>query len=238
MSKRYTKDTFSESLDRRLSGFRADPWLARRVIGAEKGEKPMKKKISAATVVIVVLLVLAMAGAVAAANWTVISRFFGTGWYYNEEAIEEPLITEYDLKTVRVQATEAYWAEDGVSVVFKVECTDPNCLPYYEEGEHPEQIEYNGENVTQDELRGDKELISCEIWKPESDCMTWYDYSDKGFFIIVTSMKYNTERLQAGGTMSFQGSFRNLQTDKEEHCVITVTLPPLEMQEGYFYGKE
>ena len=120
----------------------------------------------------------------------------------------------------------------------KVECTDPNCLPYYEEGEHPEQIEYNGESVTQDELRGDKELISCEIWKPESDCMTWYDYSDKGFFIIVTSMKYNTERLQAGGTMSFQGSFWNLQTDKEEHCVITVTLPPLEMQEGYFYGKE
>ena len=238
MSKRYTKDTFSESLDRRLSGFRADPWLARRVIGAEKGEKPMKKKISAVTVVIVILLVLAMAGAVAAANWTVISRFFGTGWYYNEEAIEEPLKTEYDLKTVRVQATEAYWAEDGVSVVFKVECTDPNCLPYYEEGEHPEQIEYNGESVTQDELRGDKELISCEIWKPESDCMTWYDYSDKGFFIIVTSMKYNTERLQAGGTMSFQGSFRNLQTDKEEHCVITVTLPPLEMQEGYFYGKE
>ena len=238
MSKRYTKDTFSESLDRRLSGFRADPWLARRVIGAEKGEKPMKKKISAATVVIVILLVLAMAGAVAAANWTVISRFFGTGWYYNEEAIEEPLKTEYDLKTVRVQATEAYWAEDGVSVVFKVECTDPICLPYYEEGEHPEQIEYNGESVTQDELRGDKELISCEIWKPESDCMTWYDYSDKGFFIIVTSMKYNTERLQAGGTMSFQGSFWNLQTDKEEHCVITVTLPPLEMQEGYFYGKE
>ena len=238
MSKRYTKDTFSESLDRRLSGFRADPWLARRVIGAEKGEKPMKKKISAATIVVVVLLGLAMAGAVAAANWPVISRFFGTGWYYNEEAIEEPLKTEYDLKTVRVQATEAYWAEGGVSVVFKVECTDPNCLPYYEEGEHPEQIEYNGESVTQDELRGDKELISREIWKPESDCMTWYDYSDKGFFIIVTSMKYNTERLQAGGTMSFQGSFRNLQTDKEEHCVITVTLPPLEMQEGYFYGKE
>ncbi len=238
MSKRYTKDTFSESLDRRLSGFRADPWLARRVIGAEKGEKPMKKKISAATVVIVILLVLAMAGAVAAANWTVISRFFGTGWYYNEEAIEEPLKTEYDLKTVRVQATEAYWAEDGVSVVFKVECTDPNCLPYYEEGEHPEQIEYNGESVTQDELRGDKELISCEIWKPESDCMTWYDYSDKGFFIIVTSMKYNTERLLAGDTMSFQGSFWNLQTDKEEHCVIVVTLPPLEMQEGYAYEME
>ena len=238
MSKRYTKDTFSESLDRRLSGFRADPWLVRRVIGAEKGEKPMKKKISAATIVVVVLLVLAMAGAVAAANWTVISRFFGTGWYYNEEAIEEPLKTEYDLKTVRVQATEAYWAEDGVSVVFKVECTDPNCLPYYEEGEHPEQIEYNGESVTQDELRGDKELISCEIWNPGGDSWTWYDYSDDGLFIIATAAQYNTESIQTGSTMKFQCSCWNLQSGEHEDGFITVTLPPLEMQEGYFYGKE
>ena len=238
MSKRYTKETFSESLDRRLSGFRADPWLARRVTGAEKGGEPMKKKLPAAAVVAIVLLVLAMAGAVAAANWTVISRLFGSGWYYNEEAIAEPLKTEYDLKTMRIQATEAYWAEDGVTVVFKVECTDPNCLPYYEEGEHPEQIEFNGKSVTRDELRGEKELIACEIWKPEANCWTWYEFNDEGLFIIVTAMKYDPERIQAGGTMNFQCYCRNLQTGEKENSVITVTLPPLEMQKGYTYGMQ
>ena len=238
MSNRMSQREFSESLDRRLSGLQDDPWLEAKVLAKAEGETPVKKKLSAATIVIVVLLVLVLAGAVAAANWGTISRLFGTGWYYNEEAIREPLKTECNLKTVRVQATEAYWAENGLSVVFRVECTDPNCLPYYEEGEHPEQIEYNGEIVTQDELRGDKELISCEIWNPGGESWTWYDYSDKGLFIISTATQYNTERILAGGTMSFQCSCRNLQTGENEDSVITVTLPPLEMQEGYFYGKE
>lgn len=38
--------------------------------------------------------------------------------------------------------------------------------------------------------------------------------------------------------MKFQCSCWNLQTGESEDGVITVTLPPLEMQEGYFYGKE
>ena len=67
MSKRYTKDTFSEALDRRLSGFQADPWLARRVIGASEGEKPVKK-LSAGAILVIVLLCILITGAVAAAT--------------------------------------------------------------------------------------------------------------------------------------------------------------------------
>ena len=233
MSEKMNRTEFSESLDRRLSGLQGDPWLRTKVLAKAEGEKPVKK-ISATTVFVIVLLVLTMAGALAAANWTVISRIFGDGWYYNEEAIASPLKTECDSQMMRIEAAEAYWAEDGVSVVFKVECTDPNCLPYYEEGEHPEQIEFNGKSITQDELRGEKELIACDIWKPEGDCWTWYEYNDEGLFIIVTAMKYDTERIQTGGTMNFECYCSNLQTDETEDCIFTVTLPPMTMQEGYF----
>ena len=58
MSKRYTKNTFSEAIDRRLSGFQADPWLARRVISAREGEKPVKKLSAGAILVIVLLCIL------------------------------------------------------------------------------------------------------------------------------------------------------------------------------------
>ena len=44
MSKKYTQESFSESLDRRLSGFQADPWLAQRIIASGKGETKVKKK--------------------------------------------------------------------------------------------------------------------------------------------------------------------------------------------------
>ena len=81
---------FSESLDRRLSGLQGDPWLAAKVLARTEGEKPVKK-LSATTILVIVLLVLTMAGALATANWTVIGRIFGDGWYYNETAIESPL---------------------------------------------------------------------------------------------------------------------------------------------------
>ena len=66
MSKRYTKETFSESLDRRLSGFQADPWLAQRIIGASEGEKPVKK-LSLGAILVIALLCILVTGAVAAA---------------------------------------------------------------------------------------------------------------------------------------------------------------------------
>ena len=65
MSKRYSKDSFAEALDRRLSGFQADPWLAGRVISAGKGEKPVKK-LSLGIVLVIVLLCILLTGAVAA----------------------------------------------------------------------------------------------------------------------------------------------------------------------------
>ena len=60
MSNRMSQKEFSESLDNRLSGLQDDPWLEARVLAKAEGEKPVKKKLSAATIVVVVLLVLAL----------------------------------------------------------------------------------------------------------------------------------------------------------------------------------
>ena len=66
MSKKYTKQSFAESVDRRLSGFRADPGLARRVIAAETEAAPVKK-VSFSVVIAAALLCVLITGALAAA---------------------------------------------------------------------------------------------------------------------------------------------------------------------------
>ena len=133
MSKRYTKDTFSESLDRRLSGFLADPWLARRVIGAEKGEKPMKKKISAATVVIVIILVLAMAGAVAAAlnSWGVVDFAGNRAWTYVPENAQESISREeqtFETDALKCTVQESYYDGKILRATFRIEPKEKTLL--------------------------------------------------------------------------------------------------------------
>lgn len=89
MSKRYTKQSFAESLDRRLSGFGADPSLVRRVIAAEN-ETAHVKKLSFGVVTAVALLCVLITGALAAAMnvWGI--RDFWTGMAGdNETALPE-----------------------------------------------------------------------------------------------------------------------------------------------------
>lgn len=96
MSKRYTKDSFSEAIDRRLSGFQADPWLARRVISAREGEKPVKK-LSAGAILAIVLLCVLITGAVAAAMQGLTINDF---WKWLEEGGETKLPDNYE-ETIR-----------------------------------------------------------------------------------------------------------------------------------------
>ena len=44
MNQKITRTEFRESMDRRLSAMKAEPWLAQRIIAAEGGEKTVAKK--------------------------------------------------------------------------------------------------------------------------------------------------------------------------------------------------
>ena len=53
---------FQNAVDRRLSGLQENPFLAQRIMNAEKGEiKPMKKKLTLSMVLVIVLLLIAVA---------------------------------------------------------------------------------------------------------------------------------------------------------------------------------
>ena len=53
---------FQNAVDRRLSGLQENPFLAHRIMNAEKGEiKPMKKKLTLSMVLVIVLLLIAVA---------------------------------------------------------------------------------------------------------------------------------------------------------------------------------
>ncbi len=51
---------FQDAVDRRLSGLQENPYLARRIINAEKGEVKVKKKLTLRMVLVIVLLLLAV----------------------------------------------------------------------------------------------------------------------------------------------------------------------------------
>lgn len=229
-NEKMSKAEVIESLDRRLSGLQGDPLLTAKVLAKAEGDKPVRK-LSRTAILVIALLVVTMAGALAVSHWGAINRFFAGG-YVNEEAIVSAMTVKSDMKMLRFTAADAYWTSYyGLTVAIKAEPADPDCLMYYEEGEHPEQIEYNGESVPIEEFRGDKKLISCEMWAGGEDSFTWYDYTDEGFFIYVNDTHPDPEKLKAGTEMSIQCWCENLQTEEREDGKITIELPPMTMND-------
>lgn len=100
MSKKISAEEFRGSVDRRLSGLKADPWLARRVIAYGEGDIRMKK-ISFVTVFALVLLVIGTTAALASAVHWGIFDFLSeddSGLRVSDDAGE---IVRYDLGTAR-----------------------------------------------------------------------------------------------------------------------------------------
>ena len=59
MNNKVTPDSFRSAMDRVLSGSKADPFLASRIIAAEKGEPKMKKTSVSIALVLLILIILA-----------------------------------------------------------------------------------------------------------------------------------------------------------------------------------
>ncbi len=73
------QERVQKAVSNSLSFVREDPWLVRRVLANEKGEKPVKKKRSAA-LVLCILLGLSIIGTACALSSSQVAEFFGLHW--------------------------------------------------------------------------------------------------------------------------------------------------------------
>ena len=133
MSNRMSQKEFSESLDKRLSGLQEDPWLEAKVLAKAKGEKPVKKKLSAATITVIVLLVLAMAGAVAAVlNSRSLIDFAGNhAWTYVPENAQDNISREeqtFETEFMKCTVQESYYDGRILRATFRIEPKEKTLL--------------------------------------------------------------------------------------------------------------
>ena len=113
MSQKITRTEFRESMDRRLSAIKAEPWLAQRIIAAEGGEKPVAKKLSTSMILAIALIVIMATGALAAlGSWGIID--FDTNHYgayippKYEDCIKSENVTA-ETESLSVTIRESYY---------------------------------------------------------------------------------------------------------------------------------
>jgi hypothetical protein len=113
MSNRISRNEFRHAIDCGLSGLRADPWLARRVVAFAKEEPSMAKKCAVSTVLVIILVCVLIAGALAATlgTWGIIDFAGRYSSYipptYEESITHEDLTLENDSLSCTVQ--ESYF---------------------------------------------------------------------------------------------------------------------------------
>ena len=236
------QEKVQRAMNTALSGVREDPWLARRVLAQGKGEKPMKKKISV-VVLLAAALMMITAVAFAATSWTGIADFLEKivgGWQVNGDAIVTPVIRSCESKWLKLSATEAYWAEDGLSIVLKVEAADDRHAVVYgfedglldEDGERSGRIWIDGELLSLDEWRQGREVVVSEFVLNQEG-WEWYHRDGEDLFVILNVRHVDAEQARAGMEITLEAACENLQTGEAERSPITLSLPQMTMQPGH-----
>lgn len=139
-----------QAVDHRLSALEGDPWLARRIIQAEEGDRPIvKKKLSVSFALILVLTLLTLSAAVALVNSPIAAQLFGSQEDVPEavvEAIHTPQVTATaELGTLTMDE----WLYDGnLHTAFTVSNPTDEPLLYTLDG-----IWLNGQHITYNHYR-------------------------------------------------------------------------------------
>ncbi|MBQ8311615.1 MAG: hypothetical protein IJX84_00180 [Clostridia bacterium] len=141
------------AVDKRLSALEGDPWLARRIIQAERGDRPIvKKKLSVSFALILVLMLLTLSAAVALVNSSIAGQLFGSQEQAPEavlEAIHTPQVTaSAELGTLTMDE----WLYDGNGLHTAFTMSNPTGEPllYTLDG-----IWLNGQRITYNHFRTD-----------------------------------------------------------------------------------
>ncbi len=141
MNQKITRTEFRESMDRRLSAMKAEPWLAQRIIAAEGGEKTVAKKLSVSMILVIALIAVLATGALAATlgAWGIID-FAGNhyGAYIPpkyEDCIKSENVTA-ETETLSVNIRESYY--DGTLLRVTADVTPKQPVFLLGEGVYPE----------------------------------------------------------------------------------------------------
>ena len=146
MNQKITRTEFRESMDRRLSAMKAEPWLAQRIIAAEGGEKPMAKKLSVSMILVIALIAVLATGALAATlgAWGIID-FAGNhyGAYIPpkyEDCIKSENVTA-ETESLSVTIRESYY--DGTLLRVTADVTPKQPVFLLGEGVYPEDSAFD-----------------------------------------------------------------------------------------------
>lgn len=108
------KAKLTSAVDHRLSALEGDPWLARRIINAEKGEQPpMKKKLSVSFVLILAAMLLTLSAAVALVNSDIAAQLFGSQEQAPQAVLESIHTPQATASTELGTLTLDEWLYDG-----------------------------------------------------------------------------------------------------------------------------
>lgn len=93
MNEKRMQESMQNAIDHRLSGLEGNPYLARRIIDAEEGEKPiMKKKLSVSLALVLALMLLTAGAALALTHSRIAEHLFGGNENIPKD-MEEMLLT-------------------------------------------------------------------------------------------------------------------------------------------------
>ena len=128
MNERITANEFREALDRRLSGLKADPGLARRIIAIEKGKIKTRKKLPARLIIVIAILFALTTGA-----YAVTALYRVVTWQGEIGRTMEPLQTPEP----SAEETEALQASDEALWSFMSDIPDEKTVyAWYENGQN------------------------------------------------------------------------------------------------------
>ncbi len=237
------RKAFQQAVDRRLSALTGDPRLAQKIRAQAQteGEPKMKKKLSFALVAALALALIS-AVALAAANWASIREFLGQEGTVArmdivEDAIVKPTILQYDGKTLDIQANEAYWSAEGLSLTFHVTAREKDKMVVYYGGEiEPDEdgmLWFDGESISLADWSQGRGLLEYDIWvEPTLEGWAYFQRDDEGESYIMTLFGCDEKLLAKGCEMQLRVRAENMQTNEVERSSMTIKLPPMIKQEG------
>lgn len=114
MKEEFQNKSIKESIDHRLSGLNGNPFLAQRIMAAEKGEeKIVKKKISVSLILALVILVLSLSAGVALMHSQISDQLFGIQENIPQGVIDQIHTPTETNKTQLGQLSLDEWLYDG-----------------------------------------------------------------------------------------------------------------------------